>query len=190
MKLGKVLAGKKDGQRLYTIESGATIRAAAKKIVSLKTGYLMVRAKDVEPAEFIGIITKYDIIKSLCFDNSDPDKDKVDDFMTRKMIVANVMRRSSGFSYPRLAVKLPCGSASISNTFLPSLASPMPTFTVVVVFPTPPFWFTTDITLHMISSSFNFPMILFSIISTVPVFPVSSLPVYKNLENTCATARL
>ena len=63
-------------------------------------------------------------------------------------------------------------------------------FTVVVVFPTPPFWFTTDITLHMISSSFNFPMILFSIISTVPVFPVSSLPVYKNLENTCATARL
>ena len=90
----------------------------------------------------------------------------------------------------KLAVKLPCGSASISNTFLPSLASPMPTFTVVVVFPTPPFWFTTDITLHMISSSFNFPMILFSIISTVPVFPVSSLPVYKNLENTCATARL
>ena len=28
------------------------------------------------------------------------------------------------------------------------------------------------------------------VISTVPVFPVSSLPVYKNLENTCATARL
>ena len=42
----------------------------------------------------------------------------------------------------------------------------------------------------MISSSFNFPMILFSIISAVPVFPVSSLPVYRNLENTCVTARL
>ena len=39
-----------------------------------------------------------------------------------------------------------------------------------------------DITLHMISSSFNFPMILFSIISTVPVFPASSLPVYRNSE--------
>jgi len=91
MKLGKVLAGKKDGQRLYTIESGSTIRAAAKKIVSLRTGYLMIRLKDAEPAEFIGIITKFDIIKSLCFDCSDPDKDIVDDFMTRKMIVANVI---------------------------------------------------------------------------------------------------
>lgn len=46
----------------------------------------------------------------------------------------------------------------------------------------------TDITLHMISSSFNFPMILFSIILAVPVFPVSSLPVYKNLENICVAA--
>ena len=91
MKLGKVLAEKKDGQRLYTIEAGSTIRAAAKKIVSLKTGYLMVRAKGVEPAEFVGIITKFDILKSLCFDNSNPDVDKVDDFMTRKMIVANVI---------------------------------------------------------------------------------------------------
>lgn len=112
------------------------------------------------------------------------------DIVSEASSVACVMRRSSGSSYPRLAVKLPCGSASISNTFLPSLASPMPTFTVVVVFPTPPFWFTTDITLHMISSSFNFPMILFSIISTVPVFPASSLPVYRNSENTYVAVRL
>ena len=115
MKLGKVLAGKKDGQRLYTIESGATIRAAAKKIVSLKTGYLMVRAKDVEPAEFIGIITKYDIIKSLCFDNSDPDKDKVDDFMTRKMIVANVMVRHSLSYLPVIEGKQIVGVLSRSD---------------------------------------------------------------------------
>ena len=106
------------------------------------------------------------------------------DEINRKIIEDGLKPTSTVF----LAVKLPCGSASISNTFFPSLASPIPTFTVVVVLPTPPFWFTTDITLHMISSSFNFPMILFSIILAVPVFPVSSLPVYKNLENTCVVA--
>lgn len=36
-------------------------------------------------------------------------------------------------------VKLPCGSASTSRTFLPSIASPMPRFSQVVLFPTPPF---------------------------------------------------
>ena len=90
MKLGKILAEKKDGQRLYTIESGSTIRAAAKKIISLRTGYLMIRKKDSNPPEFIGIVTKTDIIRSFCMENSDPDKDTVDQFMTRSMIVANV----------------------------------------------------------------------------------------------------
>ena len=47
----------------------------------------------------------------------------------------------SGCGYPRLIVKLPCGSASTNNTFLPSLASPIPKFVQVVVLPTPPFWF-------------------------------------------------
>lgn len=46
----------------------------------------------------------------------------------------------------RLAVKLPCGSASINNTFFPCLANPTPRFKVVVLFATPPFWFATDIT--------------------------------------------
>lgn len=58
-----------------------------------------------------------------------------------------------GSTYPRLAVRLPCGSASINNTFFPSLARPIPKFTVVVVFPTPPFWFVMDITLHICCSS-------------------------------------
>ena len=52
------------------------------------------------------------------------------------MMVAKVTPSSSGSTYPRLAVRLPCGSASINKTFLPSLARPIPKFTVVVVFPT------------------------------------------------------
>ena len=50
MKLQKVLSEKKETQRLYTIESGATLRTAAKKMISLKTDYLMVKAKDHTPA--------------------------------------------------------------------------------------------------------------------------------------------
>ena len=53
MKLQKVLSEKKEIQRLYTIESGAVLRAAAKKMIGAGTDYLMVRAKDTEPPEFI-----------------------------------------------------------------------------------------------------------------------------------------
>ena len=42
-------------------------------------------------------------------------------------------------------VKLPCGSASTNRTFLPSIASPMPRFSQVVVLPVPPFWLTMAI---------------------------------------------
>ena len=90
MKLQKVLSEKKETQRLYTIESGATLRTAAKKMISLKTDYLMVKAKDHTPAEFIGILTKVDIVRSLCMEESNPDTNTVDDFMTHRMIVANV----------------------------------------------------------------------------------------------------
>ena len=38
-------------------------------------------------------------------------------------------------------------SVSISTTFFPNFAKPVPTFAVVVVFPTPPFWFAIAITL-------------------------------------------
>ena len=90
MKLQKVLSEKKEIQRLYTIESGAVLRAAAKKMIGAGTDYLMVRAKDTEPPEFIGILTKVDIVKSLCAEASDPDTDTVDKFMSRHMVVANV----------------------------------------------------------------------------------------------------
>ena len=46
----------------------------------------------------------------------------------------------SGWGWPRLMVRLPCGSPSISSTFFPACANPIPRFAQVVVLPTPPFW--------------------------------------------------
>jgi len=74
--------------------------------------------------------------------------------ITPIIIVARVVPISSGSTYPRLAVKLPCGSASINNTFFPCLANPTPRFKVVVLFATPPFWFATEITFPILLSPF------------------------------------
>ena len=60
-------------------------------------------------------------------------------FMTSVSFVASVIPKLSVSFQPRQVVKSPCGSASMSNTFFPCIARPTPRFTVVVVFPTPPF---------------------------------------------------
>ncbi len=60
-------------------------------------------------------------------------------FMTSVSFVASVIPKLSVSFQPRQVVKSPCGSASMSNTFFPRIARPTPRFTVVVVFPTPPF---------------------------------------------------
>ena len=88
MKLKKVLAEKQD-KKLYVIESGSTVRDAAKKLVGMNTGCLMVVEKNTEPLKFTGIVTKSDIVRSVSANTSKPDEDKVDDFMTRQMIVAS-----------------------------------------------------------------------------------------------------
>ena len=54
------------------------------------------------------------------------------------LLVMVVGRLSLSF-HPRQVVRSPCGSASTRSTFLPSLASPIPKLTVVVVLPVPPF---------------------------------------------------
>src|SRR5687767_14780871 len=46
-------------------------------------------------------------------------------------------------------VALPCGSRSTINTRCPTLPRPAARFTVVVVLPTPPFWFATQKILAM-----------------------------------------
>ena len=66
-------------------------------------------------------------------------------FMAFAIRVERVVGSSSGCCQPMLMVKDPCGSASTNRTFLPSIASPMPRFSQVVVFPVPPFWFTMAI---------------------------------------------
>lgn len=49
----------------------------------------MVVEKNTEPLKFTGIVTKSDIVRSVSANTSKPDEDKVDDFMTRQMIVAS-----------------------------------------------------------------------------------------------------
>lgn len=66
-------------------------------------------------------------------------------FMAFCIRVDNVAGSSSGCCQPMLMVRLPCGSVSTSRTFLPSIASPMPRFSQVVVLPVPPFWLTMAI---------------------------------------------
>ena len=44
---------------------------------------------------------------------------------------------------PSAVLALPCGSRSMTSTVLPAWASAAATLTVVVVLPTPPFWFAT-----------------------------------------------
>lgn len=91
------------------------------------------------------------------------------------MTVASVSSSLSDSINPRLAVRLPCALASISRTFFPYLASPIPKLPVVVL-PTPPFWFAIVIILHMVFSSdflsfFHIYLIHFHISSVKPVCP-------------------
>ena len=60
-------------------------------------------------------------------------------FMAFCIRVERVVGSSSGCCQPMLMVSDPCGSVSTNRTFLPSIASPMPRFSQVVLFPTPPF---------------------------------------------------
>ena len=66
-------------------------------------------------------------------------------FMAFCMRVDSVVFRESVSCHPMLTVSEPCGSTSTSNTFLPSIAKPIPRFSQVVVLAVPPFWFTMAI---------------------------------------------
>ena len=59
--------------------------------------------------------------------------------INKKLKLMSELPKLSVSCQPRQVVKSPCGSASMSNTFFPCIARPTPRFTVVVVFPTPPF---------------------------------------------------
>jgi hypothetical protein len=54
-----------------------------------------------------------------------------------------VVGRPSSASTPKCSDRLDCGSMSTSSVRRPAAARPAPRFTVVVVLPTPPFWFSS-----------------------------------------------
>ena len=56
------------------------------------------------------------------------------------------------FRKPNPRVRYPADQSQ-PNTLCPILASPTPKLMLVVVFPTPPFWLDTAITLHITLSS-------------------------------------
>ena len=61
---------------------------------------------------------------------------------------------------PRPLDVLPCGSASTTSTRLPSAATQADRLTLVVVLPTPPFWFVIAMILAMISPKlFRLPVL-------------------------------
>ena len=53
-----------------------------------------------------------------------------------RCITASLLLQLSGCGFPRLIVRLPCGSPSIRRTFFPVCASPIPKLAQVVVLPT------------------------------------------------------
>lgn len=89
MKLSKVLAEKNISGKVYTIESGSTVKDAAKKLCSLRIGCLLVVEPNKTPASYIGIISERDVIRAVSADNVDINVLKVEEIMTKNMIVAN-----------------------------------------------------------------------------------------------------
>src|SRR6185437_16149955 len=66
--------------------------------------------------------------------------DEPKDFLP--VITSDMLRFVS--AKPSEYVRFACGSRSMSNIFFPSFARALPRFMVVVVFPVPPFWLTTE----------------------------------------------
>src|ERR1017187_1016263 len=68
---------------------------------------------------------------------------------TEPVRTSYALRRASSRATPSPPVALDCGSQSISSVGRPSSASAAARLIAVVVLPTPPFWFTTAITLDV-----------------------------------------
>ncbi len=86
MKLGKVLAEKKDGNEVPVIPVDATLRDAGNLLCSRHVGALLVHEVG-EPAHYLGIVSNRDIIRHLCCGAGDF-TDPIRSIMTTDMIVA------------------------------------------------------------------------------------------------------
>jgi len=89
MKLSKVLAEKSGSGNVYTVNSGTTVKEVAKSLCSKKIGALLVVEPGATPAKYIGIVSERDVIRAISADGVDINVLKVDEIMTRNMIVAN-----------------------------------------------------------------------------------------------------
>src|SRR5690625_1258765 len=78
---------------------------------------------------------------------------------------------------PKPLVAFPCASISTSNTFLSSNANEAPKLMVVVVLPTPPFWFATAIILPIIFLHRTYVIAMFLCLMFIMVFYLAFLPV-------------
>ncbi|BBB32630.1 IMP dehydrogenase [Thermotomaculum hydrothermale] len=85
MKKVKDVLKRKPVDGVITVESGTTIRDASKVMAENKVGsVLVVKGKDIK-----GIFTERDVLVKVCAAGVDPDKSKVDDFMTKDLLVCS-----------------------------------------------------------------------------------------------------
>jgi CBS domain-containing protein len=89
MNLSKVLSEKNATGKVYTIDSGTTVKAVTKKLCELKIGCLLVVQAGSVPPKFVGIVSERDVIRAISSDKLDINVLKVEDIMTKNMIVAN-----------------------------------------------------------------------------------------------------
>jgi CBS domain-containing protein len=86
MKLGKVLAEKKDGNQVPVIPADATLRDAGNLLCSRHVGALLVHEVG-DPTRYLGIVSNRDIIRHLCCGGGNF-ADPIRGIMTTDMIVA------------------------------------------------------------------------------------------------------
>ena len=89
MKVRKILAERKRTQNLVTVPESATLKEVAEKLCEHGLGAMLVVDPESEPPQYVGIISERDILRECCT-NDDFRKTKVQDAMTRDLIVCKV----------------------------------------------------------------------------------------------------
>ncbi len=85
MKKIKDVLKRKPYDGVITVESGTTVREAAKVMADNKVGSVLV----VKGKEIKGIFTERDVLNKVVASGVDPDKTKVDDLMTKDLLVCS-----------------------------------------------------------------------------------------------------
>ncbi len=89
MKVKKILAERKRTQNLVTVPETATLKEVSEKLCEHGLGAMLVVDPESEPLQYTGIISERDILKECCT-NDDFRETKVQDAMTRDLIVCKI----------------------------------------------------------------------------------------------------